>query len=128
MKAINLILAASAALTVAVSSSQALAVRCYTPALTFFDDVIPASEVVRLTCNSRPTGGAVTTATATASESSDRIFVRLLEGTYARIGAYDVNRQGLGCAAEDRPPIDARSAFADCNGDVRFYDVEVRNE
>jgi hypothetical protein len=127
MKTRNILAAfAAAACTAAVATSQAATLFCYTPALTFFTDVIStANTKAVLTCESISNQGTVTTAKAIGGGGGDTIAIELISGTRARVGGYNVNRQGINCFKEDLTINDGGLGKNCPAGTLAFYDMSV---
>lgn len=133
MKARNWIATLAALGTTMVVASQASALNCYAPALTFIDNIIPASSnnPAYLDCDSRNAAGVQVRARAKASAnpSTKRLTVTLVLGDYARAGAYNSNRQGTGCFVEDFSASTASGSGVGvtCAQTFAFYDMETDN-
>jgi hypothetical protein len=131
MNVMKLITAVAAVGAVAIVSSQAAALVCYSPAPGFFSHIVRVSGVqqeLEMSCQSTPTGGQLTRLVGRASGSRAFVGADLTAGPssgYARAGAYGLNRQGLGCFAIDVNPLPSTTVYTACASTVGFVDMEM---
>jgi hypothetical protein len=126
MKTRNIFAAFAAACTAAVVTSQAAALICYTPAPSFFADVISTeNDTVVLTCESTPNQGNPTTAKAIGGGGGDILIINLITGSRARIGGYNSSRQGINCSSEDTSPNNLPEGINCPPGTLAFYDMTL---
>jgi hypothetical protein len=137
MNAMKLIGALAAAGTLAIVSSRAEALVCYSPAPGLFSDIVNVFvggkiQQLVLTCNSQPTGGTRTKVTGNGHRTiPNHVVVADLTagpaGSYARVGAYGTNRAGLGCFAIDTNTSQGFVSTSACSATVGFIDMEIGN-
>jgi hypothetical protein len=131
MKALKLITILAAAGASAAAASDASAVDCYSPALGYFADVIRVGNLtnpVYLACSTRSAAGVVNRVKASGSANSTNhtISVNLIEGDYARVGAYNSNRQGINCFVEDFSPANSGQGV-NCGQYIAYIDISASN-
>ena len=131
MNVLKLIAGLAAVGTVAIISSEAAALVCYSPAPGFFNQIVRVNTVgqsLSMSCDSTPTGGTATRLAGRAVGSGTFVGVDLTRGPssgYARAGAYNFNRQGINCFAIDENPASSTTVFVNCGSFVSFIDMEM---